>query len=633
MLSRYNSFTEDIILERMINESFLYLSPNVRKVLGRLFTRNHSDIAGEILSSEGTDVKPDITFVDLGKEGYLSFITMKNAKPLIVSKFPNVEWAQNVDNKAMPDPKIYTNDLYEFDIKKDSDATGIFTKSRNEVGLGKFVNKLFPGKYNSKQVEDFVNLFKSAVEKSGEYFDEVIGEDIEYWYSYENYKEMSGTLGNSCMARKSDLFDIYIQNQDVCKLLILVEDDKLIGRALVWKLNSIKSFGKENIEGLEYFMDRQYTIKESDVQKFRNYAKEKGWCYKSYNNHHSHSTVNINGEDKNIDLTVKVAAKRYNKYPYMDTFRRYNPETGILYNDDENSSDYEGCYILDDTGGGYTEIEGGVYSEYHDRTIPEDEAVYSDYLGDYLLRDCAVEVERGSRSHRGWYPEDYDDIVRGYDDKYYHIDDTVYSDIYDSHIYTDDAVLVVTDIYNDGDVESPDNQWLEEGDSDIVYQREYKSMTWFKFLSDKFDDWDNYSGVSKDLLIKNSNDNWIPKMFKEEVYKATEPKVENAADIMGSEYLLEEDAEILGWEINKSDSYITDSFEYNKDISHLLEDIQKRVRPLIRNYNDILNGKGQQRIKFDEEEERQYLNKIEKLLRKFKERLEDIDDEKYYKED
>ena len=38
---------------------------------------------------------------------------------------------------------------------------------------------------------------------------------------------------------------------------------------------------RKDIEGVEYFMDRQYTIKESDVQKFKNYASEQGWCYKS----------------------------------------------------------------------------------------------------------------------------------------------------------------------------------------------------------------------------------------------------------------------------------------------------------------------------------------------------------------
>lgn len=629
MISKYNSFIEDKLLESMINESFLYFSPPFRKILGKVFKQHHSDIAAEIITSEGEDVKPDMTFIDLGKEGYLSFITMKNAKPLVVAKYPNMDWAINIENKPLPDAKLYSNDFHDMDTNKDKDATGVFLKSRNEVGIGRFINKLFPGKYNSKQIEEFINQFKAALEKSGEHFDLVEAEDIEHWYSYENYKEMSGTLGNSCMAKKSDLFDIYMQNQDACKMLILLEDDKLIGRALIWKLNSVKT-GRKDFEGApEYFMDRQYTIKESDVQKFRNYAKAQGWAYKSYNNHHSFTTLTINGEEKNLNLTVKVAAKRYNRYPYMDTFRRYNPETGILYNDDENSADYEGCYLLDDTGGGYTEIEGGVYSEWHDRTIPEDEAVYSDYLDTYILRDYAVEVTRGSRRYRGWYPEDHDNVTRAYDGHYYHYEDTVYSSVYNETIYHDDAVLVITDIYPDGDIDSPDDTYMSDTDSDIVFEREYSKLLWYEFLSDKFSDWNDYSGVNKELLVKNWEDSWIPKMFAIEVYKVLEPK-DDSADMMGTEYLTEIDSEILGWNIDKSDNRIIDQFQYHKDIDHLLEDVKTRANNLSQSYKDILNGKGQQRLKFSEEQEKAYLEKIQKNLNKLRLRIEDIETEKFF---
>ena len=79
----------------------------------------------------------------------------------------------------------------------------------------------------------------------------------------------------------------------------------------------------------------------------------------------------------------------------MDTFRRYDPRIGKLYNDDNQESDQEGCYILEDTGGGYSEVEGGVWYEWHDRMIPEDEAVYSDAYGDHLLRDYAVRIDVG----------------------------------------------------------------------------------------------------------------------------------------------------------------------------------------------------------------------------------------------
>jgi len=628
MISNYNSFIEDLLLEKAINESFLYYSPNVRKALSRI---KNNDIAAELLNSEGTDVKPDMTFIDLGKEGYLSFITMRNAKPLINAKYPDIDWSINIDNKAMPDPQTYSNDLHEFDMNKTPDASGVFTKSRNEVALGKFVNKLFPGKYNDKQRQDFVNSFKASLEKTGEHFDLVEGEDIEYWYWYENYKEEGGTLGSSCMAKKRGLFGIYTQNQDVCKLLILKEDDKILGRALVWKLSSIKR-GSDVIEGVEYFMDRQYTIKDSDVQKFKNYAKEQGWCYKSYNNHHSYSTVTINDEVKNVQMTVKVKDKDYNRYPYMDTFRRYDVSNGILHNDDEQDKDYEGQYILEDTGGGYQEIEGGVYSEWYDRRISEDDAIWSDPLDDYLILDRSVEVRRASsRRRQGWYPEDYDDIFYDEDhDEYFHVDDGVWSDIERRMLYDQTAVRVVTEIYSDGDVPSPGDKYMYEGDNNITLID--TDWFWFDKISDKFSDWSSYSYISQDLLVVDYKGNYIPKKFATEVYKIEEAKDSNAVDITGVEYLTEIDAKALGYalieqSVDGEEKRVIDWFTYTESISEFLDVLIERVDKLYNKYDDILNDKGQLRIKFDNKEEQEYRDRISMLRAKCEDRKEDLDNE------
>jgi hypothetical protein len=621
MISKYNSFALDLLLEKAINESFLYYSPNVRKALSRI---KGNDIATELLGSEGTDVKPDMTFIDLGKEGYFSFITMRNAKPLIVAKYPNTDWSINIDNKPMPDPETYSNDLHEFDMDSGgSDASGVFTKSRNEVGLGRFVNKLFPGKYNSKQVEDFVNSFKASLEKQGEYFDLVEGEDIEHWYWYENYKEKSGTLGSSCMAQKRNLFSIYTQNQDVCKLLILKEDDKIIGRALIWKLASIRRMG-EAIENVEYFMDRQYTIKESDVQKFINYAKEKGWCYKSYNNHHSYSTVTIGGEEKNVYMTVKVKDKDYNRYPYMDTFRRYDVSNGILHNDSEQDKDYEGQYILEDTGGGYMEIEGGVYSEWYDRRINDDDAVWSDPLDDYLIRDRAVEVTRGYSRRRGWYPENYDDIFFDEDhDEYFHMDDGVYSEIENRTLWSETAVKVVTEIFGDGDVPSSDDQYMYEGDKDITEID--TDWFWFDKIGDKFRDWRDYGYISQKLLVVDYKGNYIPKAFATEVYNI-EPR-DNAVDITGVEYLTKVDSLGLGYNIIESEKRLIDWFTYTEIISEYTDMLLERLPKLIVRYSDVLNNKGQLQLPFQGQEEQEYRDKISMNMALCQDRLENLEGE------
>jgi hypothetical protein len=619
MISKYNSFSLDLLLEKAINESFLYYSPNVRKALRRI---KSNDIASELLGSEGTDVKPDMTFIDLGKEGYFSFITMRNAKPLIAARYPNLDWAENIETQAMPDVVDYSNELHELDKESDR-GSGVFNKSRNEVGLGRFVNKLFPGKYNSKQVEEFVNSFKASLEKAGEHFDLVEGEDIEHWYWYENYKEKSGTLGSSCMSQKRNLFGIYTQNPDVCKLLILKEDDKIIGRALIWKLASIKHMRKD-VEGVEYFMDRQYTIKDSDVKKFTNYANEQGWCYKSYNNHHSYSTVTINDEVKNVDMTVKVKDKDYNRYPYMDTFRRYDVNNGILHNDDEQDEEaYEGQYILEDTGGGYAEIEGGYYSEYYDRRIPRDEAVWSDPLDSYLYEDRSVQVTRGNRRKQGWYPEDHDDIFFDEDhNEYFHIDDGVYSEIENRSLYDETAVKVVTEIFDDGDVPSSDDQYMYEGDRDITQIN--SDWLWYDKISDKFRDWRDYDYISQKLLVVDYKGNYIPKAFSTETYKI-EPR-DNAVDITGVEYLCKADSLVLGYNIIESEKRIIDWFTYTQEIAEYTDIILERLPKLIDRYSDVLNNRGQLQIQFSEDQQ-EYRDKVSMNMALCDDRLENLETE------
>jgi len=617
MISKYNSFTLDFLLEKAINESFMYYSSDVRKILTRIKT---NDIASELLNSEGTDVKPDMTFIDLGKEGYFSFITMKNAKPLILAKYPGLDWSINIDNKPIPSNGlhfIHTKIFHDLDMT--GDGSGVFTKSRNEVGLGRFVNKLFPGKYNSKQVEEFVNSFKSSLEKSGEYFDLVEGEDISYWYWHENYKEESGTLGSSCMSKKKNLFGIYTQNQDVCKMLILKEEDKIIGRALIWKLNSIK-IGRDVVENVEYFMDRQYTIKDSDVQKFRNYAKEKGWCYKSYNNHSSYSKVNIGNEEKNVKMIVKVKDKDYNKYPYMDTFRRYDFSNGFLHNDEDQDNDYEGQYILEDTNGGYAEIESGVYSEWYDMRISDYDAIWSIPLDDYLIKDRAVEVKRGYSRRIGWYPEDHDDIFYDEDhDEYFHVDDGVLSKIERRMLWNKTAVTVVAEIYVDGDVPNSDGQYMYKDDKDIAEID--TDLLWFDKISDKFRDWTDYEYISQKLLTIDYKGNYVPKAFAVTTYKI-EPG-DNAVDITGVEYLSKADSLGLGYNIIESEKRVIDWFTYTKTITEYTDVLLERLSKLIDRYSDVLNNKGQ----FQSDQYTLVVDKISMNLALCQDRLEHLEEE------
>lgn len=630
MIIKYDLFIKnDLVFESLINETFVYYIEDFRNILYKLSSQ--SQIAKDLIDLEYKDVKNDMTFISLSdREGYISGSTLRNLKSNVEKSFK--DWAKDAnlgDERTKTILDITLNKIDKGETSQ-SDVNYLFKqydlgkKSRNDVKLGRLINALLPGKYTPKDIEEFTNKFKAALSKQGEYFDEVLGEDINYWYNADNYKEMSGTLGNSCMARKSGLFKIYTENQDVCKLLILVEDDKLIGRALVWKLSSIKIYGKDPVQD-SWFMDRQYTIKESDVEKFRNYAKEKGWIYKTNNNHHSFSNVTIDDEEKNAALTVKVYAKNYKRYPYMDTFKRFDPEEGVLYNDDDEDESNQGQYILNDTGGGYDEIESGVWSEWHDRRIPEDESVWSEWANSYILSDSAVEITVGSRRWRGeWYPEDCDDIV--YDewiDQWIHQDDSVYSESYGYSLYNANAVEVIKRIDFDGEAMDADSNWYHKDDDEIIPANEYRGQTWYKILSKKWSSWVDYDWALRELFDLDYKDEPIPSLFRLETYKIVGDKPE---ELKGVEYLDEIDSLVLGIKVDREDwPRLTDKFEYEKAIKDVRNMIESKLKSEIKRIEDLIEGKGQLQIKFKDEDFDIYKGKITNRLLKYKERKEELE--------
>jgi hypothetical protein len=230
----------------------------------------------------------------------------------------------------------------------DTKMKDVWTKSRQEVRIGRAIRALLNvsgEKVLDKDLEVFVNQWKATIDKMNDrfqYFDVVDGEDIGHWYNYKNYYARSGTLGSSCMSNVSNrYFDIYMSNPDVCKLIILksIEDDtKIMGRALLWTLSD----GKQ-------FVDRIYTINDSDVQLFRDYAKENGWYAKYYNGSSDSSRVFDPQTSQMVDLgtiTVNIKTGEYNGYPYLDTLKYFNPSKGTLST--QNTYD---CYTLESTDG------------------------------------------------------------------------------------------------------------------------------------------------------------------------------------------------------------------------------------------------------------------------------------------
>lgn len=205
------------------------------------------------------------------------------------------------------------------------DVSEYWTSSRRfQVKPGSFITKLFkniPG----KEVEKFSNLFRSAVSKPKFNLSVVEGEKIRQYYHYESYSSDRGTLGASCMKHSScqSMLDIYVDNPDAVKMLVMTNDcGGLLGRALLWQFESYK------------IMDRIYTTSDEELAfYFKKWATENGYLYKSEQNWYNTLFFEQIGQKRQeIQLSIKLKNFSYRKYPYIDTFKFFNPDTGVLTN-------------------------------------------------------------------------------------------------------------------------------------------------------------------------------------------------------------------------------------------------------------------------------------------------------------
>ena len=361
MVNNYISFIEEKIFESLIKESILYYSPKFREALLTISNTTGDSISKKLIEIEGTDIDPDVTYVDISDESNsLSFSTMRDVKQTIYAQYRDKIKIDSVSNIRQAD-NIWKSNII---------------KSRNLIRIGRFVNKLFPNKYSDKEIEEFVNQVKSCIKNDEERILIVSGEKIAYWYDRKNYESpYNGQLGNSCMAgMDSSTFTLYTNNPDSCQMIILIENNKLKARALLWKVegeilhskaktkiqNKIRKIKSKisNLIGVtrsnkiefSYFVDRIYSSLDSDTIKIRKYAESQGWAYKTYSNYSDHKDVTYKNSIIISDMRVNLIPANHAKYPFMDTFRKYDPESGILYNNDIPSRT---CIRLGSTGGGY----------------------------------------------------------------------------------------------------------------------------------------------------------------------------------------------------------------------------------------------------------------------------------------
>lgn len=199
------------------------------------------------------------------------------------------------------------------------------TSRRFSARPGAFVTKVFKN-ISSRDIEIFSNLYNSCISSGNLTFKVVSGEDIQKYYHYSKYISVDeGTLGASCMKHDHcrNFFGIYCNNPIIVKMLVAINEDcKLIGRALLWEFDGNK------------IMDRIYSICDEEYRfKFKKWATENGYLYKSEQNwYNTLNFENLNTEKREIKFNIKLDSYIFDRYPYLDTFKFIDFNTGVISN-------------------------------------------------------------------------------------------------------------------------------------------------------------------------------------------------------------------------------------------------------------------------------------------------------------
>ncbi len=308
----------------------LHYSPDLVSILKKI----NCEISNKILDFNGgsNQIACRLNFLDITNErlGYISFANIDHT----LCKF---------------DKEIVEKIFYDKDSSIHNDLWKI---SRNYLKVGKLVSKLGLN-FTPSEIEDFTNKFKSEVLNIKPTNIQIVsGKDIAKWYNQVNYAtDDIGDLGKSCMRynRCKEYFDIYTDNEDACKLVIITNNDnKLIARALLWKVSKIKIKIEEKTKKrikFDYVLDRTYSLNSYDNYTLYEYARKNNWGIIK-----SRKLIEYDEETYYLSLEVKIKSKEYNKYPFLDTFSRFNYKKGLLYNDD---NECEIGHILKDLYGSY----------------------------------------------------------------------------------------------------------------------------------------------------------------------------------------------------------------------------------------------------------------------------------------
>ena len=214
------------------------------------------------------------------------------------------------------------------------------------------------------------------------------------YYHINSYAQERGTLGASCMKYDNcqDYLGIYTNNTNKVKMLVMLnEDGGLMGRALLWDFENHK------------IMDRIYTIADEEFAfQFKKWATDNGYLYKSEQNwYNTLNFENLSTPKQELRLSIKLDEFSFRRYPYVDTFKFFDEEAGILKNYMDGNdfktlctSDggrYDSDYLVfDDIDRVLRHRGDSVYVRYLDIRTSHNNVNYSEINDQYILRRDAI---------------------------------------------------------------------------------------------------------------------------------------------------------------------------------------------------------------------------------------------------
>jgi hypothetical protein len=379
-IKNYKSYNQ-IDIESIDESRVYFLNDLNRKLQELVFDGN--EWAGKLLQAQGTDIDSDTTFLNLDGENF-SFSKEADVRKLSDPSYAKVLFDDPIDEIQPPRVFHYFGDLQQNNFGNLS--------SRGSVKMGRVIKKLLP-QISDKELEKLVNNLRS--ETSGYEIKLVKGLDIIKYYKRESCDENSlnyGTLNHSCMMDKvtenKNIFDIYTKNPETCQLAVMLNGEgKLVARALVWKIDEISRYDQSSASLMKdeekfysnlnlnwklvdqnnydndlfttkvkelYLMDRVYYTKDWMENSLHKWAINKRMMIKW------REQISYNGVTNKPILTVSVNKVGYRQFPYLDTFKYYDVQSGKLTNFKISNRGFE----LQQLQGGYTstgtKVEKGI---------------------------------------------------------------------------------------------------------------------------------------------------------------------------------------------------------------------------------------------------------------------------------